>query len=320
MFDKEIKSNLYEQAVNIIDVSRNKIATSVVYESAKSYYLLGKLIVENDQSGNDKAEYGKYTISNLSKNLVARYGKGFSVSTLKDCRKLYIKSQTLSDQLSFELSFSHYSYLIRLENKEFEFYQQYAISNNLSVRQLQQAVQSNIILRLPEPKNTHSKKQISPKEIIKDPYVLDFLGLDEVGEGQEKLLENKLVEHLEKFLLELGRGFAFVGRQYRLTLAEDSFWADLVFYNIPLKCYVIFELKTRKLKHSDLGQLQMYVNYFDREIKDEKDNSTIGILLCKDKNQQVVEYTLPQDNQTIFTSKFSLYLPTKEELGKLLEE
>ena len=204
---------------------------------------------------------------------------------------------------------------MRLDDKEMQFYENYAIEQNLTVRELQKAVQNNTILRLLEEKKQDSKIiERKPKEIVKDPYILDFLGLEEIKTGEEKVLENKLIEHLEKFLLELGRGFAFVGRQYRLTLSEDSYFADLVFYNIPLKCYVIIELKARKLKHQDLGQLQMYVNYFDREIKDENDNKTVGILLCNDKNEKVVEYTLPQENNQLFASKYKLYLPTKEEL------
>ena len=226
---------------------------------------------------------------------------------------------TQNDELNFQLSFTHYTYLIRLDNEEMKFYERYAIEQNLSVRGLQKAVQDNTILRInrePKALTTTTRK---PKEIIKDPYILDFLGLDEVKSGQEKILENRLIEHLEKFLLELGRGFAFVGRQYRLTLSEDSFYADLVFYNIPLKCYVIIELKARKLKHQDLGQLQMYVNYFDREIRDENDNRTIGILLCSDKNESVVEYSLPKDNEQIFASKYKLYLPSKRELKEELQ-
>jgi len=285
---------------------------------------LGRLIVEDEQEGRDKAEYGKNIIKNLSKRLTAKYGKGFSVSTLKDCRRFYqkfqfIKSQSVTGELNFQLSFTHYTYLIRLDNEEMKFYERYAIEQNLSVRGLQKAVQDNTILRInrePKALTTTTRK---PKEIIKDPYILDFLGLDEVKSGQEKILENRLIEHLEKFLLELGRGFAFVGRQYRLTLSEDSFYADLVFYNIPLKCYVIIELKARKLKHQDLGQLQMYVNYFDREIRDENDNRTIGILLCSDKNESVVEYSLPKDNEQIFASKYKLYLPSKRELEEELQ-
>jgi len=325
-------NNIYAQAIEIIDSGRKNIVNSIYSESTKSYYLIGKLIIEEEQNGQNKAEYGAKIIENLSKNLTLKYGKGFSKSTLKDCRKFYQKiqslagesrikkSQPLTDQLKFKLSFTHYTYLIRLEHKEMKFYEKYAIEQNLSVRELEKAVQSNVILRL---ESDTSKDQnpyhLQPKDIIKDPYILDFLGLDEIKNGEENLLENSLILHLEKFLLELGRGFAFVGRQYRLTLSEESYYADLVFYNIPLKCYVVLELKTRKLKHSDLGQLQMYVNYFDRDIKEETDNPTIGILLCNDKNQKVVEYTLPKENQTIFASKYKLYLPTKEELEKELE-
>jgi len=314
------EDKLYQDAISIIDKGRNKIIQTLYNESTKSYYMLGKLIVEGEQQGSMKAQYGKKVIENLSKKLTLRYGKGFSVSTLKDCRLFYKKSQSLIDQLDFKLSFTHYSYLIRLDEKEMKFYENYAIKNKLSVRELQKAVQSNLILRVPLEQKELTNKQSKPKEIIKDPYILDFLGLDDIKQGQESILGNKLIEHLEKFLLELGRGFAFVGKQYRLTLAEDSFYADLVFYNIPLKSYVVIELKTRKLKHQDLGQLQMYVNYFDREIKDENDNDTIGILLCNDKNEKVVQYTLPKNNKQIFASKYKLYLPSKEELELELKE
>ena len=314
------EDNLYQNAISIIDNGRRKIAETIYNESTKSYYMLGKLIVEDEQKGSIKAEYGKKVIETLSKKLTIRYGKGFSTSTLWDCKKFYQKLQSVTGELNFRLSFTHYTYLIRLDEKEMKFYENYAIKNKLSVRELQKAVHNNMILRVPDSQQKLINKETKPKDIIKDPYILDFLGLDEVKELKESALENKLIEHLEKFLLELGRGFAFVGRQYRLTLAEDSFYADLVFYNIPLKSYVIIELKTRKLKHQDLGQLQMYVNYFDQEIKDENDNNTIGILLCNDKNEKVVQYTLPKENEQIFASKYKLYLPSKEEFEIELEE
>jgi predicted nuclease of restriction endonuclease-like (RecB) superfamily len=326
------ENNIYIQATQIIDSGRKNIVNSIYSESTKSYFLLGKLIIQEEQNGQQKAQYGEKIIESLSKKLTLKYGKGFSKSTLKDCRKFYQKiqsltgelptekSQSLTDQFKFRLSFTHYTYLIRLEDEQMSFYEKYAIEQNLSVRQLENAVQSNLFLRLKSAsKEKNEKNVLQPKDVIKDPYILDFLGLEEIENGQEHLLESKLIENLEKFLLELGRGFAFVGRQYRLTLAEESYWADLVFYNIHLKCYVICELKTRKLKHSDLGQLQMYVNYFDRDIKEENDNPTIGILLCSDKNDKVVQYTLPKENQTIFASKYKLYLPSKEELEKELE-
>ena len=314
------ENKLYQNAISIIDNGRKKIAEAIYNESTKSYYMLGKLIVEDEQQGNIKAEYGKKVIETLSKKLTLKYGKGFSKSTLWDCKKFYQKLQSVTGELNFKLSFTHYTYLIRLDEKQMKFYEEYAIENKLSVRELQKAVQSNVILRTINNQKKLQNNEIKAKQIIKDPYILDFLGLEEIKEGQENILENKLIEHLEKFLLELGRGFAFVGRQYRLTLAEDSFYADLVFYNIPLKSYIIIELKTRKLKHQDLGQLQMYVNYFDREIKDEHDNNTIGILLCNDKNEKVVQYTLPKENNQIFASKYKLYLPSKEELEQELEE
>ena len=320
------QDNLYYRAISIIDRGRTNIVASIYQETTKSYYLLGKLIVEDEQEGKEKAEYGKNIIKNLSKKLTAKYGKGFSTSTLWDCQKFYKKLQSLigelecnkNNELNFQLSFTHYTYLIRLDNDEMKFYEKYAIEQKLSVRGLQKAVRSNLILRANSEKQKILSIESKPKEIIKDPYILDFLGLDEIKQGEEKILENRLIEHLEKFLLELGRGFAFVGRQYRLTLSEDSFYADLVFYNIPLKSYIIIELKTRKLKHQDLGQLQMYVNYFDREIKDENDNKTIGILLCSDKNESVVKYSLPEDNKQIFASKYKLYLPSKKELEEEL--
>jgi len=318
----EIQDNdtvLLEKAISIIDTGRKEVIEAIYNESTKSYYRLGKLIVTEEQQGKSKAKYGKKTLENLSKSLTLKYGRGFSLSTLKDCRKFYQKSQSLTGELKFKLTFTHYTYLIRLDDDEMRFYEQYAIKNSLSVRELQKAVQNNTILRVDTNQISLSETSVKPKDIIKDPYILDFLGLDEINQGEEKLLESKLIEHLEKFLLELGRGFAFVKKQYRLTLSEDNFYADLVFYNIPLKCYVVIELKTRKLKHQDLGQLQMYVNFFDREIKTEDDNKTIGILLCSEKNDSVVKYTLPEDNEHIFASKYKLYLPTLEELKNELE-
>lgn len=310
---------LLNQAISIIDNGRKRVIEAIYNESTTSYYKLGELIVNQEQQGEAKAEYGKKTIENLSKNLTLKYGKGFSVSTLWDCKKFYIKLQSLTGELKFKLSFTHYAYLIRLEDNEMKFYEQYATEQNLSVRELQKAVKSNVMMRVDANQKVLGTALSKPKEIIKDPYILDFLGLDEINEGEEKVLESKLIEHLEKFLLELGRGFAFVKRQYRLTLSEDNFYADLVFYNIPLKCYVVIELKTRKLKHQDLGQLQMYVNYFNQEVKSEDDNKTIGILLCSDKNDNVVKYTLPEDNEHIFASKYKLYLPSLEELKNELE-
>lgn len=310
---------LFQRAVEIIANGRNRIVETIYSESTNSYLQIGKLISEVLLQGKDRAEYGKKTVKELSLKLSSRFGKGYSTSTLWDCVKFYEKVQSLTGQLNLDLSFTHYVYLMRLEDEEIIFYERLAKEQKLSVRKLERAVQSNTMLRL-KGKNTIEQGTLQPRDIIKDPYILEFLGLDEIKEGQEGTLESKIIEHLEKFLLELGRGFAFVGRQYRITIDEQSYYADLVFYNIPLKCYVVVELKARKIAHQDLGQVLMYVNYFDREIKDANDNKTIGILLCTDKSDKMVQFTLPEDNTHIFASKYKLYLPSKEELQIKIKE
>jgi predicted nuclease of restriction endonuclease-like (RecB) superfamily len=237
----------------------------------------------------------------------------------------YQKSRSLTDQLGFPLNFTHYTILMRLTENERTFYENLAITEQYGVRELKRAISSNTAYRVLKQNIKPNELGITkyeekPEDILKNPYVAEFLGLDQLIEGEETDIEKALVNNLEKFLLELGRGFSFVGRQYKLHISGDIFKTDLVFYNIRLKRYVIFELKARKAQHKDIGQLQMYVNYFDREICDETDNSTIGVLLCKEENKNVIDYTLPKDNQTIFTSELKLYLPTKEELMKVLED
>jgi predicted nuclease of restriction endonuclease-like (RecB) superfamily len=323
-------NTLFDNAVQIIDTARQKISSNIYQESTKAYFLLGKLIVEEEQGGSDRADYGKSVIANLSKELTIKYGKGYSASTLKDCRqffKFYQKRQTLSGEFNFEMNFSIYVRLTKLAPTEMAFYEALAKREKYNVRELDRAIKSNYIKRIlgnkEDPKSlqiTKLTKDSSPSEIIKDPYLAEFLGFDIIDDNTENHLESALIANLEKFLMELGRGFAFVKRQYALNISGSVFRADLVFYNIPLKRYVIIELKTTEAKHKDIGQLQMYVNYFDREIKDEHDNDTIGILLCKEKNTNLIDYTLPLDNQTIFTSKLSLYLPSKAELEGFLGE
>ena len=329
-------NSLVNNAVQIIDKARQNISSVVFNETTKAYFLLGKLIIEEEQNGSGRAEYGKAILSNLSKALNIKYGKGFSVSTLRDCRQFYVayqKQQTLSGELNFKLNFSQYVILMRQSELERVFYEQLAITERYNVRELGRAIDSNMMYRIMKDKENrtletsnsvtnagNTKNEIvSVRDIIKDPFVAEFLGFNSFVEGEESKLEQALIDNLEKFLLELGRGFAFVGRQYALNISGDVFKADLVFYNIQLRRYVIFELKSKKAEHKDIGQLQMYVNYFDREICNKLDNPTIGILLCKEKNQTVIDYTLPIDNQTIFSSELKLYLPSKEELEKFLE-
>jgi predicted nuclease of restriction endonuclease-like (RecB) superfamily len=329
--DLEPTTNLlFDNAVQIIDSARQKISNNIYQESTKAYFLLGKLIVDDEQGGFDRADYGKSVITNLSKKLNLKYGRGFSATALRDSRQFFLqfqKYQSLTGEFKFELSFTHYVALMRLSEPEMAFYEALAKREKYSVRELDRAIKSNYIKRILSNKEDPKTLQVakltkdsSPSEIIKDPYLAEFLGFDVIDDRTENHLESALIENLEKFLMELGRGFAFVKRQYALNISGSVFRADLVFYNIPLKRYVIIELKTTAAKHKDIGQLQMYVNYFDREIKDEHDNDTIGILLCKEKNNSLIDYTLPLDNQTIFTSKLSLYLPSKAELEGFLGE
>jgi predicted nuclease of restriction endonuclease-like (RecB) superfamily len=327
--DLEPKANLlFDNAVHIIETAKQKISNNIYQESTKVYFLLGKLIIEDEQNGLDRADYGKSIISNLSKRLNIKYKKGYSATVLRDSRQFYLqfqKYQSLTGEFKFELTFTHYVTLMRLPDTEMTFYEALAKREKYSVRELDRAIKSNYIQRVlgnkEDPKSLQISKltkDSSPSEIIKDPYLAEFLGFDIIDDNTENQLESALIENLEKFLMELGRGFAFVKRQYALNISGSVFRADLVFYNIPLKRYVIIELKTTEAKHKDIGQLQMYVNYFDREIKDEHDNDTIGILLCKEKNSSLIDYTLPLDNQTLFTSKLSLYLPSKAELERFL--
>lgn len=312
-----------------------------------TYYEIGRMIVEDEQKGEPRAEYGKAVIKQLSDRLTRKFGKGFSERNIEQMRQFYVIysqetpipqtlfaessliPQTMSDQLHFTLSWSHYLKLMRIENPdERKFYEIEATENNWSLRELQRQFDSSLYERLvlsrdkEEVKALAHKGQIieKPEDVVKDPYVLEFLGLKELPQYSESELEQRLIDHLQTFLLELGKGFAFVGRQVRFTFDEQHFRVDLVFYNRLLRAFVLIDLKRGTLKHQDLGQMQMYVNYYDRFIKTEDENPTIGILLCTDKSDAMVEITLPKDNNQIFASKYQTYLPSKEELKRLIEE
>ena len=294
----------------------------------KTYFEIGKRIVEEEQKGKSRADYGKALLKNLSIELTKEFGKGFSVDNLENMRRFYLvysKSETVSRK--FELSWSHYIFLSRIKNEdERNFYEIEAIKNNWSLRELKRQFDSALFERLALSKDKQKVKELSqkgqviqsPKDLIKEPYVLEFLGLEEKSYYSESELEQKLIDKLEHFLLELGRGFTFVARQKRFSFDEEHFRVDLVFYNRLLRCFVLIDLKIGKLKHQDIGQMMMYVNYFDRFEKTEDENPTIGIILCKDKNETLVELTLPKNSQ-IFASKYQTILPNKEELKKLLE-
>lgn len=276
-------------------------------------------------------------LKKVAERLTRKFGKGFSLTNLKQMRSFYLvytmqsleKGQTASDQLHFTLSWSHYLKLMRIENPgERRFYEIEATENNWSLRELQRQFDSSLYERLALSKDKKGVKSLAqkgqiiekPEDVVKDPYVLEFLGLKELPQYSESELEQRLIDHLQTFLLELGKGFTFVGRQVRFTFDEQHFRVDLVFYNRLLRAFVLIDLKRGTLKHQDLGQMQMYVNYYDRFVKTEDENSTIGILLCTDKSDAMVEITLPKDNNQIFASKYQTYLPSKEELQKLIEE
>ena len=322
-------NSLYNKISSILEESRKFVATTVNTAMVQTYFEIGRLIVEEEQHGNVRAEYGKETLKNLSTKLTANYGKGFSVTNLKQMRDFYLTyqiRQTVSDQ--FTLSYSHYLFLMRIDNpEERKFYEIESSQNNWSLRELKRQFDSALYERLSLSKDKEKVKSLAvqgqiienPCDIVKDPYVLEFLGLPEKAYYSESELESRLVEKLENFLLELGKGYTFVGRQVRLSFDEKHFFVDLVFYNRLLQCFVLIDLKIGELTHQDLGQMQMYVNYYDRFVKLDHENKTIGIILCKKKSDSLVEITLPEDNNQIFASKYQTVLPNKEDLIKLIQ-
>lgn len=326
-------------------------------------YEIGRLIVENEQSGKERAEYGKETLEKLSIALTREFGRGYSVDNLELKRKFYIvyqnrisesmirnselqkkplnekkvsdsheKSESMirifeQDRNIFPLSWTHYVQLIKMDEKERGFYEKECVGNQWSVRELQRQFNSSLFERTVLSRKNADLKKLSesgnkvenPSDIVKQPYVLEFLGLKEEPSYSESQLEQAIIEKIEQFLLELGKGFLFEARQKRISFEGDDFFIDLVFYNRMLKCYVLIDLKIGRLTHGDIGQMQMYVNNFNRRIKLEDENRTIGIILCKQNNRTVVEFTLPEGEDRIFAREYKLYLPDKEELKKQLE-
>ena len=315
-----------------IDNARESIQRSIDSEMVRAYFMIGRDIVEAEQNGHSKADYGSYLIKELSINLNKKYNKGFSVTSLKNARYFYLVyrgtiGQTLPAQFSRNLGWSHYELLMRIVRIEVrKFYEIEAEKNHWSVRELKRQIASLLFDRLAKSKDKEGLLKLAcegheirkPSDAIKDPVILEFLNLPISHRLVESKLEEIIINNLQHFLLELGKGFAFVARQKRLTLDGDHFYADLVFYSIPLKAYLIIDIKTHELSHSDLGQMQLYVNYFDQKIRTETDNSTIGLILCTEKNNEMVRYTLGEKAQQIFASKYQFHLPTEEELAQEL--
>lgn len=331
------KDPLFENIRSLLISSRQNVLRHINTTMTSTYFKIGHLIVAEEQKGEKRANYGEMIISGLSKRLTDEFGKGYSERNLELIRKFYLtysipqslitESKAKVVKPIFKLSWTHYIVLMRQETDNRKFYEIEAIKNNWSVRELERQCNSLLYERLSLSRNKKKVRELSnkgqvietPQDLIKDPYVFEFLDLKENEKFSENDLESKLIDNLERFLLELGKGYTFVARQQRISFDEEHFFIDLVFYNRLLRCFVVFDIKTEKLKHQDLGQLQMYVNYYDRIVKTKDENKTIGILLCTNKNNAVVKMTLPEDNDQVFASKYKLYLPTKEELLKQLD-
>lgn len=340
-----VKRDFLQGVSEVLAKARKNAKTAVNLSMVYAYFEIGRMIVEEGQQGSNRAAYGKEILKELSVYLAKIYGKGFSVTNLKQMRQFYLTyandqiGQTLSDQFKnlptvstgrkFYLSWSHYLKLMRIDNiEERHFYEIESVKNDWSLSELKRQFNSALYERLllsTDKKEVYrlaleGQKAETPRDIVKDPYILEFLGLPEAPSYSETEMESRIINHLQQFLLELGTGFAFMGRQKRFTFDEEHFMVDLVFYNRLLRCFVLFDLKIGELKHQDIGQMQMYVHYYDRMVKLADENPTIGIILCKDKNNAVVKMTLPEDNSQIFASKYETVLPSKEALQQLLQE
>ena len=328
---KIVKTNLTEQFISdirtIILSARESAIRSVDTVRVQMYWELGERIFIEEQKGQDRAEYGAYLLQNIATEIEKEFGSGFSVRQLERARQFY-RTYPIASAVRSQLNWYQYRLLIQIDDKDKrEYYELEAANNNWTGRELERQINSGLYERLLLSNDKKAVLEIarkeripeSPTEIIKDPMVLEFLGLRPEATYYEKDLERALITNLQAFLLELGNGFSFEARQKRILLEDDEFFADLVFYNRLLRCFVVIELKTHKITHEDIGQLQMYVNYYDRNEKAPDENPTIGILLCADKNDTLVKYTLPENNNTIMASKYQLYLPTEKQLAEQLK-
>ena len=357
---------VFQQVVELLQNARQQVLRTVNSTMTIAYFEIGRIIVEEEQNGKDRAEYGKQLLKGLSQQLTKEFGKGFSIRNLEQIRQFYMtysksdslsrilqigipqsltaefqsqKTQSLTAEFNklnyqalssfFKLTFTHYVFLMRIDDeKERRFYEIESEKYNWSVRELKRQYDSALYTRLALSRDKEGVLKLSekgqiiekPTDIIKDPYILEFLGLPELHQYSESELEDEIISKLENFLLELGHGFTFVARQNRITFDDKHFRIDLVFFNRILKCFVLIDLKIGELKHQDLGQMQMYVNYYDREMRLEDENKTIGIILCQNKSEAVVKYTLPENNEQIFASKYKTVLPSKEDLIKIISE
>lgn len=322
--------NCFISGIRVLLVeARQSVVKQVNATMIKTYYEIGRRIVEQEQQGKEVANYGDYILVRLSESLSGSFGKGFSKRNLELMRQFYLTYRIAKSPISQSLSWTHYIRLMRISDPdERRFYEIEAANNNRSVRELNRQFDSALYQRLALSRDKEAVKELAikgqtiekPEDILKDPYVLEFTGLPELPQYTESKLEQRLIDELQTFLLELGKGFSFVGRQQRITIDEDHYFVDLVFYNRFLRAFVLVDLKIGQLKHQDLGQMQMYVHYYDRFVKMPDENKTIGIILCRDKKDALVEITLPDETNPIFASKYQTVLPNKEELKALIEK
>lgn len=323
----KLVESTYQSVKQILEEAREKAYSAVNFAMVQAYWNIGKVIVEEEQRGREKADYGKGLITELSRRLRAEFGRGFDQSNLWHMRSFYMAFPIL-DAVRRELTWTHYRLLLRVEHQEVRrFYMDECISAKWSTRQLERQINSSYYERLLA---SRDKKMVKaeihklepdpvPNDIIKDPYILEFLALKENKDYLENELEQGLIDKLQDFLLELGKGFSFVARQKRITIDDDHYYIDLVFYNYILKCFVVIDLKAGKLTHKDIGQMDFYVRYFEKEIRQSEDNPTIGLILCAEKKEAMVKYTLLENSRNIFASKYKLYLPTEKELKEELK-
>ena len=318
----DIRNVFLDDVINIINTSRSAAVRSVDFCRVQMYWNIGQRIFEEEQQGKERADYGTYLIKKLASELEPNYGSGFSYRQLAFCRQFY-RLYPIANALRSQLNWTQYRLLIQIDDPcKREYYELESVNNGWTARETERQINSQLYERLLLSNDKETVLAVArkerlpqtPQEIIKDPMVLEFLGLEKKASYYEKDLEGAIISHIADFLLEMGNGFSFVARQKRILLEDDEFFADLVFYNRLLRCFVVIELKNGKLTHQDLGQLQMYVNYYDRCEKLPEENPTIGILLGTSKNDTVVKMTLPEDNKTILAREYQLYLPTQAQL------
>jgi len=326
--ENEVKeTDAYNQIKHILDKARERAYRNVNFLMVQAYWNIGRIIVEHEQKGEERAQYGKYLIQDLSRKLTKEFGRGYDDANLRNMRQFYLLFKKCY-ALRSELTWTHYRAIIRLEDKNARsFYMVECANSRWSTRELDRQISSLLYERLCLSKDKKSimilakKGQIlsQPKDLVKDPFVLEFLDLDRNDSFLEKDLEKSILDKLYSFLLELGKGYSFVDRQYRINVDSDNYYVDLVFYNYILKCFVLVDLKIGKLTPHDIGQMDFYVRYFEKEVRRKEDNPTLGIILCSDRNKTMIRYTLIEEEKQIFASKYKLYVPSLDEIRKGIE-